>query len=50
MNEVVAKIQGEEGTEVTVTVFRPSTEDYIEKTIVRKKLDDVTVEYKTSSK
>lgn len=25
MNEVVAKIQGEEGTEVTVTVFRPST-------------------------
>lgn len=46
MNEVVAKIQGEEGTEVTVTVFRPSTEDYIEKTIVRKKLDDVTVEYR----
>ena len=36
----------EEGTEVTVTVFRPSTEDYIEKTIVRKKLDDVTVEYR----
>lgn len=45
MNEVVAKIQGEEGTEVIVTVFRPSTETWIEKTIVRQTLDDVTVTY-----
>lgn len=46
LDAVVAKIQGEEGTDVVLTVYRAFSDEYIEKTLTRQKMDDVTVEYK----
>ena len=38
-SEVAAKIRGEEGTQVTVSILRPSTSEQLEFTMVREKID-----------
>lgn len=38
-------IKGEEGTEVSLTVYRESTEDYVEMTMERAMVENPTVEY-----
>lgn len=47
-SEIVAKIKGEEGTPVTITVARPSgvAYEYIDVTINRAKINSPTVEFK----
>lgn len=47
-SEVVARIKGEEGTPVTITVARPSgvAYEYLDITITRAKISSPTVEYK----
>lgn len=45
LNTVVAKLKGEEGTEVHVTIYRKSTDEYIEMTVTRAKIDVPTVEH-----
>lgn len=46
LEDVVSqKIKGEEGTEVTLTVYRPSAEDYLDITMTRKIVEAGTVEY-----
>ena len=36
INQVVAKIKGEDGTSVNLTVYRPSTDEYIDMTVERR--------------
>lgn len=45
LNTVVSKVQGEEGTEVTLTLYRPDTGETFDKTLKRRKMDEVTVNY-----
>lgn len=45
LNTVVSKVQGEEGSEVTLTLYRPETGETLEKTLKRRKMDAVTVNY-----
>ena len=42
---VVTKIKGEEGTTVDLTVYRPSTGEYIDMTVERRTIEIETVEY-----
>ncbi len=46
INAVVDKIKGEEGTEVTVTVYRASDKKEHDFTMKRRKVENPTVEYK----
>lgn len=46
IDAVVDKIKGEEGTEVTITVYRPSDGKDHEYTMPRRKVENPTVEYK----
>lgn len=45
LDQVVAKIRGEEGTKVNVTVYRTSTNEYIDMELTRKKVTVKTVKY-----
>ena len=45
INTVVAKIKGDEGTYVEITVYREQTDEYLTFTIERRTFSDVTVEY-----
>lgn len=45
LTQVVAKMKGEEGTEVNVTVFRSSTNKYIDVTITRRQIEIETIDY-----
>lgn len=45
LSTVVAKLKGEEDTDVNVTIYRPSTDEYIETTITRAVIDVPTVEH-----
>jgi carboxyl-terminal processing protease len=45
VSEVVTWIKGDPGTTVNVTVYRPSTEETLELTIERRKIDNSTVSY-----
>lgn len=45
ISQVVSKIKGEEGTTVLVTVYRPSTDEYIDMTIERRVVQNPTVEW-----
>ena len=45
INQVVARIKGEEGTTVDLTVYRPSTDEYIDMTVERRMVENPTVEY-----
>lgn len=46
IDDVVKKIKGEEGTEVTITVYRASDNEDHEYTMPRAKVENPTVEYK----
>lgn len=43
INQVVAMIKGEEGTTVDLTVYRPSTDEYIDMTVERRVVQNPTV-------
>ncbi len=43
INQVVAKIKGEDGTSVNLTVYRPSTDEYIDMTVERRVVQNPTV-------
>lgn len=45
LDTAVSKIQGEEGTEVTIGFYRESTGETLEKTMTRRKMDAQTVAY-----
>ncbi len=45
LNLVVTKIKGDEGTTVDVTVYRPSTNEYIDMTLTRRKVEIETIAY-----
>ncbi len=45
INSVVAKIKGEAGTTVDLTVYRPSTDEYIDMTVERRVVQNPTVTY-----
>ncbi len=45
LTKVVAKMKGEEGTDVDVTVFRSSTNKYIDVTITRRQIEIETIDY-----
>lgn len=45
INQVVAKIKGESGTTVNLTVYRPSTGEYLEMTVERRIVQNPTVTY-----
>lgn len=45
LDEVVAAIRGHEGTTVTITVYRPSTEEYLDFEVERRQVQTDTVEY-----
>ncbi len=45
LSYVVTFVKGEEGTTVDVTVYRPSTEEYLDFTLTRTKVEVPTVEY-----
>lgn len=44
ISKVVAKIKGEEGTTVDITVYRPSTDEYIDMVVERRLVEIPTVE------
>lgn len=46
VDEVVSMMKGEKGTQVKVTVYRPSTEKYIDLNITRDEVKVPTIEYK----
>lgn len=46
INEVVAKMKGDKGTKVNVTLYRPSTSKYIDVEIERDEIDVPTIETK----
>ena len=47
LDEVVSqKIKGDEGTEVTLKIYRPSLEDYVDVTMTREIVEADTVEYR----
>lgn len=45
INQVVAKIKGESGTTVNLTMYRPSTGEYLEMTVERRVVQNPTVTY-----
>ena len=45
LTEIVARIKGEEGTTVHLTIYREGEEDYLEFDIVRKQVESPTVNY-----
>ena len=45
MDYLVTKIRGEEGTDVTLEIYRPSERKYHTVTITRRKLENSTVSY-----
>lgn len=45
LDTAVSKIMGEAGTEVVLTIYRPSEDKSFDKTLTRQKIDEVTVEY-----
>ena len=45
LSEIVARIKGEEGTSVHLTIYRDGEEDYLEMDVVRKKIESPTVSY-----
>ncbi len=46
IDKVVLKLKGDEGTTVNITVYRPSTKEYIDMSVVRRNIEVPTVEYK----
>lgn len=45
LNEAVALIKGEEGTEVVLTIYREGESDYLEIPVIRRKVESPTVEW-----
>ena len=45
LSEIVARIKGEEGTTVHLTIYRDGEEDYLEIDVVRKQIESPTVSY-----
>lgn len=45
INQVVAEIKGEEGTYVNLTIYRPSTDEYIDLEVERQIVQNPTVSY-----
>lgn len=45
LSEIVAKIKGEEGTTVHLTIYREGEDDYLEMDVVRKQIESPTVSY-----
>lgn len=45
LDQVVTKIKGEEGTTVHITIYRPSTNEYIDLEVTRRTIQVPTVEY-----
>lgn len=45
LTKVVAKMKGEEGTDVNVTVYRSTTNKYIDVTITRRQIEIETIDY-----
>ncbi len=45
LSEIVARIKGEEGTTVHLTIYRDGEEDYLEMDVVRKQIESPTVSY-----
>lgn len=45
LSEIVAKIKGEEGTTVHLTIYRDGEDDYLEFDVVRKQIESPTVNY-----
>lgn len=45
LDEAVAMIKGEEGTQVTLTIIREGEEDYVELTVTRRRVESPTVEF-----
>ena len=45
LSEIVARIKGEEGTTVHLTIYREGEEDYLEIDVVRKQIESPTVSY-----
>lgn len=45
LSEIVARIKGEEGTTVHLTIYREGEEDYLEFDVVRKQIESPTVNY-----
>ena len=45
LSEIVARIKGEEGTTVHLTIYREGEEDYLEMDVVRKQIESPTVSY-----
>lgn len=50
LNSVVSKMKGDKGTKVKVTVYRKSTDKYIDLDIIRDEVDEPTVSYKMIDK
>lgn len=46
VSDVVAKIKGEEGTKVRLTIYREGNSDYLEFDVERRKIESPTVTYK----
>ena len=45
IDKVVAKMRGEAGTSVSFKIYRPSTSEYIDVTVVRDDIEEPTIEY-----
>ncbi|MCM1251429.1 MAG: S41 family peptidase [Clostridium sp.] len=45
LSEIVARIKGEEGTTVHLTIYRDGEDDYLEMDVVRKQIESPTVNY-----
>ena len=45
LTQVVAKMKGEEGTDVNITVYRSTTNKYIDVTITRRQIEIETIDY-----
>lgn len=50
LDKVVAKIKGEEGTAVKLTIYRSSSKEYIDMEVARRKIDVPTVSYEMVDK
>lgn len=46
LNLVVSKIRGPKGSQVKITIYRPSVGEYMDFDIIRDKVESITVEYK----
>lgn len=50
LSEIVARIKGEEGTTVHLTIYREGEEDYLEIDVVRRQIESPTVNYEMFDK